>query len=635
MSSNVYSGLSSLKRADSRRRVAKPDALEYDLDEYGDEPDLSGSANKESNLPKPTMEGGISPESYDVRANKVIDPEKELRSDALQAIGRKIGDYAKSNQQQAAEVDQEAPLQGDLPPSDRAGVAEAPYESKKELYGPVLNNGDQFSSQQGNEGMFSRLGSGIKNYFKSQAPNREEIEKNLLNMESQTPNREEIAKNLLNMQRQAPEINLGAQKYAERNAPQLLEDEKARVLKESQEGAKQPWEKSVYGASDLIAQTPELKTKVEQITGDEWNDQVAQKVKKYETAMQEIDTNLSNISTAGDEQIKAIRENIDKNKATDQDKYYIGLALLLPLVIGGAFGAEAGLASLGGAAQGLGDIYDKRQKEIQQGEEQIADLSKQRASTEIERGNLQIKSSEIPKQIAASLPKGKLDRFSGRNSVSWVDPETGEEKEGIRFKPGIVALPEFIATDKQVEKMEKKAETLATAKTAVQSVNNLTSEIIDAASQLEDPNILGQALRAHLEGNKGLASKFSGDIINKDGRKQNAQLFFEHKLAQLTDSYRRTKELRALTATVQNHLDNLFRNPESSFQTYQDTINQMLNVRDLAQSDLVNQVENNGFSKEVFMSDFGIENRDLYSKLNKKENVKEADDILNNQIPEY
>ena len=73
MSSSVYPGLSKLPKAGSRRRIVDPEILEEE--EY--EPDYSNVSNTETNTPVPTMEGGIAPESFDVRANQVVNPREE------------------------------------------------------------------------------------------------------------------------------------------------------------------------------------------------------------------------------------------------------------------------------------------------------------------------------------------------------------------------------------------------------------------------------------------------------------------------------------------------------------------------------------------------------------------------------
>jgi hypothetical protein len=96
----------------------------------------------------------------------------------------------------------------------------------------------------------------------------------------------------------------------------------------------------------------------------------------------------------------------------------------------------------------------------------------------------------------------------------------------------------------------------------------------------------------------------------------------------LTDAYRQAKGMRALTNTVQEHIDGLFRNPTASFQNYEDTIDQMLYTRNLAQKNLVNNASNHGFAPEFLQEEFGKGNKKVYGKLNKKEEEKMSSSLL-------
>ena len=139
---------------------------------------------------------------------------------------------------------------------------------------------------------------------------------------------------------------------------------------------------------------------------------------------------------------------------------------------------------------------------------------------------------------------------------------------------------------------------------------------------------MGDALRSVINGKSpGLATK-TGKMIDYDGRKVNSYVVLEHKLKLLTDAYRQAKGMRALTNTVQDHIDSLFRNPAASFQSYDDTIDQMLYTRDLAQSRLLNTVESAGFAPEFVSEMLQPSSKSVYNNLNTRSGEKEASELL-------
>ena len=102
----------------------------------------------------------------------------------------------------------------------------------------------------------------------------------------------------------------------------------------------------------------------------------------------------------------------------------------------------------------------------------------------------------------------------------------------------------------------------------------------------------------------------------------------EHKMKLLTDAYRAAKGMRALTNTVQDHIESLFRNPSQSFQSYKDTIDQMLYTRQLLQERLAHTAEAGGFVPDFLMKKFAEENKGVYNKKKKKEAEKYSDQLL-------
>ena len=601
MATDLYSKLSSMKS--SRRRVANPSELE---EEENYVPDFSGIANQNEAALPPPMEAPINTEGNDIRANTVIEPQ-EPEGNIYHRIGQKLGMVARESGESGA-----APMEG------------TPTEAQEPQEG----------------GIFSKIGRGIKNYvqggFERGIGN---IKKDLGSIqEGIGQNREQIARNLIEMERKSPDLNLQSQQYAEANAPNLIAEQAAEKEAKQQalnEAQQNPLEREVYGSADEISKRPELQTEIKRITGIDWSPVVDEQVKKYEMIMSQIDQNLADVSAGYSDELKSIRQRIDNNQATDQDKYYIGLALLLPLIVGGAFGAEAGLATLAGSVQGLGNVYDKKQKQIGEDQERLAQISKQKAATEIERGDLQLKRSQIPEQIRKNLPSSGIEHLEGRNSVSWVDPATGERKEGVEILPGLVAEPQFVSDKESLKNLAKSAKDIQEVKNYTEELNELTQDVLTIASQLKDKNILSKMFTSYILGKAptGALSRLTEDV-DFEGRRVNAGQILDQKLGFLANAYAQAKNLGQLDRAAQAHIDRIITNPTKNLATTQDLINQMLETRKLAQSGLLRSAKNAGFSPEILANEMGKKNREVYGKLNQKENRKAADEIID-QVKEF
>jgi len=329
-----------------------------------------------------------------------------------------------------------------------------------------------------------------------------------------------------------------------------------------------------------------------------------------------------------DEQMRRINERIATNQATDGDKFYIGLALLMPLLVGAIFGKEAGLGALGGTAKGLAGVFQNREEGAREDEKLLADITKLKGQNDLRKTELDLERLKIPENVRKGLPKDEREHLIGKNEITWTDPKTGKQETGVQIKPGLVARNEFITDKEELKEMRKEANEISDAIIPTKDINKLTKDIIYLSSHLKDKNILGQAFQSYLIGkNPGLSSKL-GEEIEFEGRKVNSMIALEHKLKLLTDAYRQAKGMRALTNTVQEHIDGLFRNPSASFQSYRDTIDQMLYTRDLTQNRLFNTVSSHGFVPEILMEELGKENKGVYDQLNYQEGENLSSSLL-------
>src|SRR5690606_9915783 len=151
----------------------------------------------------------------------------------------------------------------------------------------------------------------------------------------------------------------------------------------------------------------------EKYTGINYEPQIAQQVSSYEEAMKGIEDQYNGITSNLSEQAKQINQRIMSNQATDADKYYIGLALLMPLIIGGIFGKEAGLGALGGGAKGIADVLAGRQKSIRDDEASLLDIAKQQVGTQEKLANINLDKAKLGPALRSALPEDPNQHLTG------------------------------------------------------------------------------------------------------------------------------------------------------------------------------------------------------------------------------
>jgi hypothetical protein len=392
----------------------------------------------------------------------------------------------------------------------------------------------------------------------------------------------------------------------------------------------QPWQVAAYGATDAFANRPELVEDFKAYTGLNFNEQEKQLTEKYEKVLSDIEKGYMQNDASYDEQEKRIKDRILNNQANDADKFYIGLALLMPLLIGGIFGKEAALGALGGGAQGIANVLGQRQKDIRSDEESLADIYKQRSQNTIKRGELDVEKLKIPQEVKKNLPKDEYEDLKGMNIYTFKDPATGQVVSGgPEILPDLYLDLQYGNTPKKREGMSKKASELEQEKSALERANQATSEVIHAAMQLKDPGIMGKILSYALseDGNGALKKlvRQEAPMINADGRKQNAAVYIDSRIEQIKDAYRRNEQMRAFTNTVANHISNMVENPQYSGLKPSDLIDQMLTLRDRGQQFFVDRAASQGFLRDPLENKFGKLNRELYKSLNRKEEMSQLE----------
>ena len=603
-----------LKNASGRKTVMK--GPEYLPDQEDFEPDFSGTSSPAEQMPMPVSDN--SPQSFDVRANQIVEPQQQ--ESIFRRIGQALYDYVspskreeQSQQNQALISQASRPVTPQKPPieTEQVAVSEGipPVTSSEQL--SAAENSGLLSSlaqeaqkpwQTGIGNALSRFAEGMKNYLK----------------ENFTPTIDQAAID------RNPEL----QKYQKPNP--ITEQNQIEDQRQIDESMKNPEPVAVYGATDQFANSPELVSQFREYTGLNFDDQEKELTSRYEKVLSDLENNLNASNEGYDEQQARLKERILNNQATDADKFYIGLALLMPLIVGGMFGKEAGLGALAGSAKGFGDILQRRSKDVAQDEELLSGIMKDQANLNLKRGEIDIERAKIPAEVKKMLPKDEYEDLKGMDIATFKDPNTGEiVGQGVTVLPDLYADLKYYNTPKKREKLEKKAEELAQEKAALERANSGNEVITKALARGEDRGLMRTMLSYALSEDKnGALKKFAKQTAPKifiDGREQNAAVYLDSKIEQIKDAYRRNEQMRAFTNTVANHIGNMAENPLYTGLKPDDLIDQMLVLRDRAQNFFVDRAEAQGFLGQPLKNLFGKENREIYGKLNRKEEKKQIE----------
>lgn len=615
---NVISRLQGLKNVSGNPRRRVMPGAEF-LEGQQDTPqDVSGTAmqlpnfanfsNPAQNQPESDLGGELTPQSYDVRANTVMPPPQEDGGfmGTLRNLGQSLGNMFKSKENPQMPEMQNSPSGDYMHHNYKPPVETAQVDVQEGL--PPVTAQQQEQPQ------------GIWDWLKTEAqkPYGQETlapvvqgAKNIFSKENFTPSI-------------APETY---DQFGIKKPPAIVQqqqEQKQLDQEQMNQAQMQPWQVAAYGATDTFANSPELVSQYEEYTGQEFDDAQKQMTEKYEKVISDLEKGNTDNDAQYDEQEQRIKERILNNQSNDADKYYIGLALLMPLLIGGIFGKEAGLGALGGGAKGIADVLGQRQKDIRSDEESLADIYKQRSTNQAKKGELEIEKLKIPQTVQKNLPKNEYEDLKGMNIYTFKDPKTGEVVGGgPEVLPDLYLDMNYGNTAKKREGMQEKASKLEEEKSALERANQATSDVIHAAMQLKEPGIFGKIMAVALsDDDNGALKKLvrqNAPMIKVDGRNQNAAVYIDSKIEQIKDAYRRNEQMKAFTQTVASHIGSMAENPQYSGLKPQDLIDQMLILRDRGQQFFVDRAGAQGFIKQPLENKFGKLNKQLYSSLNSKE----------------
>jgi hypothetical protein len=604
--------LASLKNVSGRRRIL-PENEEFekyqpnDVNMGGTQSPVPATAY---NVPVPNPTGGIMPENYDVRANQVI-PQQQAPNMPLDVQGQpaygRLG-RALSSQQAKAKTPFMSPLVNNAPYAPSAqepGVMDRPIPQQAEPMPEELPPKNLDSKNLNFELPSFKL---TPSYQKAQ----EGVPQQGL------PPQPEIT----------PEVSPEQQAAAKEQFNAKIEE-----AKNDPNGGF-----PVNGATDAVLEDPELTSAVSEYTGIDINDPEYQNgAKIMEAALSGEEASLNDFTKTNAEQITRAKERIAEGSATDSDKFYIGLALLMPLIVGGVFGKEAGLGALAGGAKAFGDILGERKKQVGVDEKALAELNKEAGELGEKHGKLQL--DKIGKLAALNkLFPGEHPELKGMGYKKITDPDTGKQVDAFEIKPGFFAKPEYLASKEARKDMLQEAKKLVGIKTYVKDINDLTEQAIDVASQLkEHEGFFSKAWKSTLGGAKipGSLSETSPDVI-VNGEKQSAGIALGQLRGLIANAYSHAKEMGQLDRAAQAHFENILGSPESSMLSVKDFLVQLKKLREYTQKGFVDEVGNRGFFDKFAKHEMQEANKnvDKYFQTKKDINTLKEDKQEMSEVPE-
>jgi hypothetical protein len=388
------------------------------------------------------------------------------------------------------------------------------------------------------------------------------------------------------------------------------------------EAIQNPYSKSVYGATDTVLNSPELSAQVEKI-GVEMTPEIEEMTKQMELAISDMSDQEIVAQGEWDDQIADIRSRIESNQATDKDKFFIGLALIMPLIVGGLFGAEAGLGALAGGAGGLSEQFSEREKGIREDEKSLSDLTKLKGESKLKQQKLEIEKAKIPGEVKKLIGEGPLAHLKGMNLVTYTDAE-GNKVEGVEMKPGLVAKLEFL-DDKEAKKdMRSQAEEINQTRSGVNKLADNARRIVEISQQIDDPGFFTNVFQGWAKGKKpSIVAKFGKDIM-VDGRKVNSAVVLTQVLEDTLEARRNVQKIKNFGPQLFEHFERILTNPYGQFTTPQDLIDQTMRLYTDTRDQFLDDVERRGFLKDPVLGDFREKDSKMFDSLNRQEDYSDA-----------
>lgn len=594
--------VTSLSRLSNRRKVktaGEEDPQSSMLDLAG----LGASAGGGS-LPLPMDQiPAISPDSIDVRANEIIDPEQEQR-DEYYDIGQSLADYVFS-QSPAGQANEELKNQA----------------MASENYQTMQPEGEE-NYQTQDKGFLSNLSnlvSPIKEWASGPPAS---------GVDYYHPEGSQIAQKKLSDLRMAREQGISPEEFQQQEAANFQQQQQI-DRQALDEALKNPYTRVVHGATDQVINNPDLQLQLEE-AGIPVRPEELELTKMYEIALSDQQNLYEQYGQEVAQQVEQLRQRIDSGEAGDMDKYYIGLALAMPLILGGIFGKEAAIQGFAGATQGLMDIYERREKNIEQQKKKLSDLEKMKMGADVKLQEIKSDKLKIPKDVKEVLGEDPLEHLKSKKLYKFQTADG--EKEGAMLKPNLIANIDYLGSKDSLASMEKVAGELSHGKSIVDSVGKDARNIVQIVSQIKNPGNF-EKLFSILATNKYAGIKpsslgYLGEDIMLNGEKVNSAVALAQALESMMEERRQAQNIKSFGPELQSHFENMISNVFTNYVTPDDMANQVLQFYVGTRDKYLDNVKNEGFYPQPMLKEFYGPDKKMYDLLNKSKSKKSTQSDL-------
>jgi hypothetical protein len=585
--------LKGLKTATGRRVMP---GSEYEMSQSPTDMDLSGTGTSNLPMPSTSVTGGIAPESYDVRANSVL-PKMPLLP--------------------------QTPGTGYFPNTMTSGVVPKQEDTQAQLT-PPRNNSETMSK------MGKYLGASFPSAQAPQEalPQPSEIPQDAANAKANAMDKMGKYLGASFPSAQAPQEALPQPSEIPQGKPSFI----GSLLKKSDvpttipggfddaftseiaEATKEPFSAPVFGATEYLSSDPKYISEFNKITGADASDpNIQEGIKIAETAMSSDMKSLEELESINKEQILSLKDRIKSNSTNDMDKYYIGLALAVPLAIAAFMGKEAGIGALAGGLGGISDMIGNREKGVKEDEKTLSNLVG--AQTDLLKDRMSIK-EKYAKEKEGILSSGAVQNEGmGRKTLkdpntgdAVIDTATGEPVSGIALSDLLVA-PDYRMTDKDaVNDMRTKAAKLGEIGNFSESITDATEEAVELLKKAKDLPQFEKAFRSYISGKApGILSSVSDKIIHR-GRETTIGTALDSVFAFIKNELARVEKMGQLDKPAQEVMKEIITNPERSFASPDVAVDQLLRLRHNVQKSFSRQAGLAGFYPQFIDNEFRIPN---------------------------
>jgi hypothetical protein len=550
---------------------------------------FAGGGKPMGNQPIPDMDnGGVSPFSLDARANQVIVPPPQQQS--------MMGNWADQVSQ---------------PPDNF--VSRAISSPFKNLANGLMDEGRQIYDAIPSMPSFEERGKGVLGALKKigQLAARQGPTTTGVPFEAPTPY-SAIPKNNPIPPQSGMEEPLQTQEMQQPMQPQ--------------ESFPQSEIYSPYTENDEMMNSPEVQVAFKEYAGMPLTPEMQEEITAYQKIIQDMDKSLQEIEGEYDDQLMDIRSRIDAGAATDMDKYLIGAALLMPAIIGAAFGKDAGIGALGGGLTGLAKGMENRSKGQAENRDILKDLTMQKGKFALERGELDLKKGEIPKSVKDQL-KGE-EHLKGKKHATWTDAE-GKKMEGFEMKPNLIAPMSMVNDKDDWKDMLKNANPHRVAFVdQIASTGKDLVELMDAVEKAEPgaPSRILSAMTYDTKTGKILINA-SANPVKFKGKMVNPVIMAKQIVGSAQDKYLKARGIRRTEGNA-THGEDLLVDYYKSGASAKDVQDATLGLIDLAQKDAVTSATSKGFEEFPLTKHFKKIRENLLGMMDKSQQEREFNKVI-------